>query len=350
LIRVLELARGAAASFAGLLLTELGAEVISVGCDELEVDEATRAFVDRNKRRVPIDLRRRTGTEQMLRLIDESDALVEDLGPGGLGRLRLSARRLRRIKPGFVVTSISPFGQTGPRSAWQASELVVQATGGLMHGTGWDGEPPLKLAGHMAGFIAGLHAALAVYAAVYGVRAGVEDGVQIDISAQEAFLQHWSRHIGQYTYNGTGSRRDQRSFVGQGVPSAARASDGWLCLAVRNARWETVAGLLGLDAFVGDEWREPRARAERWTEIQPHFEQSMASRTRYDWFAAAAERGLIFGPVQDLHEVIHGEQYAARGFLRMAGFDTDRVACPGLPFNWESSDRGGPGGVRHDPV
>jgi len=351
LIRVLELARGAAASFAGLLLTELGAEVTSIGCDGLEVDAATRAFVDRNKRHVPIDLRRRAGTEQMLRLIGEADALIEDLGPGGLGRLRLSARRLRRIKPGFVVASISPFGQTGPRSAWQASELVVQATGGLVHGTGWDGEPPLKLAGHMAGFIAGLHAALAVYAAVYGVRAGVENGVQIDISAQETFLQHWSRHIGQYTYTGTGLRRDQRTFVGQGVPGTARASDGWLCLAVRNARWETVAGLLGLEAFVGDEWREPRARAARWTEIQPYFEQSLASRSRSDWFAAAAERGLIVGPVQDLHEVLSStEQYAARGFFTTADFGGERVACPGLPFNWESSDRGGPGGVRHDPV
>ena len=181
-------------------------------------------------------------------------------------------------------------------------------------------DPPLKLAGHMAGFVAGLHAALAVYAAVYGVRAGVEDGVQIDISAQETFLQHWSRHIGQYTYNGTGSRRDQRTFVGQ------------------------------LDTFVGDEWREPRARAERWPKIQPHFEQSLASRTRSDWFAAAAERGLIFGPVQDLNEVLHAEQYAARGFFKTADFNGERVAFPGLPFNWESSDRGGPGGVRHDPV
>jgi crotonobetainyl-CoA:carnitine CoA-transferase CaiB-like acyl-CoA transferase len=195
----------------------------------------------------------------------------------------------------------------------------------------------------MAWFIAGLRAALAVYAAVYGVRAGVEDGVQIDISAQEAFLQRWSRHIGRYTYTGTGSRRDQRSFVAE-----RRAGKRWV--AVRNARWETVACLPGLDALVWDKWREPRARAERWFEIQPHFEQSMASHTRFDWFTAAAERGLICGPVRDLHEVLNSEQYAARGFFTTAGFDNDQVACPGLPFNWESSDRGGPSGVRHGPV
>jgi formyl-CoA transferase len=337
-MRILELAGGAAASFAGLLLGELGAEVIKVeppGSPEPSgLDDPTHAFVNRRKRSLTLDVHRRAGVELMLRLVGEADALVEDLGPGGLGRLRLSARRLRRLEPGFVVASIAPFGQTGPRAGWQSSELVVQAMGGMVHATGWDGEPPLKLAGHMAAFIAGLHAALAVCAAVYGVHAGVEDGAHIDISAQETFMQHWSRHIGQWTYNGTGSRRDRRTFEGQGVPSTTQAADGWLCLAVRNAPWDAVATLVGLESFVGDEWREPRTRVERWPEIAPHFSASMASRTRSDWFAAAAERGLIFGPVQDLHEVLRSEHYAARNYFERVEIDGQAVACPGLPFTW----------------
>jgi crotonobetainyl-CoA:carnitine CoA-transferase CaiB-like acyl-CoA transferase len=339
-MRVLELSSGAAASFAGLLLGELGVDVIkvepTVPLDACRLDEGTHNFVNRRKRSVTLDLRRRAGVELMLRLVGAADGLVEDLGPGGLGRLRLPARRLRHVKPGFVVASIAPFGQTGPRAGWQSSELVVQAMGGMLYATGWDGEPPHKLAGHMAEFIAGLHAALAVFTAVYGVRAGVEDGAHIDISAQETFLQHWSRHIGQWTYNGTGSRRDRRTFDGQGVPSTAMAADGWLCLAVRNAPWDALATLLGLESFIGDEWREPRARVERWPEIEPHFNASMASRTRYDWFAAAAERGLIFGPVQDLHEVLQSEQYAARDYFKTAEIDGRLVDCPGLPFNWAS--------------
>jgi crotonobetainyl-CoA:carnitine CoA-transferase CaiB-like acyl-CoA transferase len=209
--------------------------------------------------------------------------------------------------------------------------------GGMVQSTGWDGEPPVKLAGPMAAFIAGLHAATALLAAVFAVHAGTERAAHIDISAQETFLQHWSRHIGQWSYSGAGQRRDQRTFEGQGVPSMARAADGWICLAVRNARWNTVAGLLGLDAFTSDEWQTPRARAERWPEIAPQFHASMASRSRDEWFAAAAEHGLIFGPVHDLHEVLACEQYAARGYFEnyFEQRDGETIKVPGLPFPWE---------------
>ena len=78
----------------------------------------------------------------------------------------------------------------------------------------------------MAAFIAGLHAAIGVFAGVAGVRAGTEPAAHLDISAQETFLQHWSRHIGQWSYSGTGQRRDRPNFEGQGVPSMARAADG----------------------------------------------------------------------------------------------------------------------------
>jgi crotonobetainyl-CoA:carnitine CoA-transferase CaiB-like acyl-CoA transferase len=112
----------------------------------------------------------------------------------------------------------------------------------------------------------------------------------------------------------------------------ARAADGWICLAVRNARWNTVANLLGLDDFTGDDWQTPGARAARWSEIAPSFADSLASRSRDEWFAAAAKRGLIFGPVYDLHEVLGSQQYAARGYFEE---DAEGLKVPGLPFAWE---------------
>jgi crotonobetainyl-CoA:carnitine CoA-transferase CaiB-like acyl-CoA transferase len=331
-VRVLELATSPAAAYAGLLLGQLGAEVVAVdvGADPLDAD--IESYVNRGKDRVAVDLSTPSGVRRLLGLVKDADALVEDLGSGGLDARKVSVRRLRRHNPKLVVASISPFGQDGPHADWHASELVTQAMGGMVQSTGWDGEPPVKLAGPMAAFIAGLHAAIAVFAGVFGVNAGAERPAHLDISAQETFLQHWSRHIGQWSYSGAGQRRDQPDLEGQGVPSMAHAADGWICLAVRNARWNTVAGLLGLDDFTGDEWQTPRARVERWSEIAPHFHAAMASRTRDAWFAAAAERGLIFGPVHDLHEVLASEQYAARGYFETLA---DDARVPGLPFPWE---------------
>ncbi len=334
-MKVLELATGPAAAYAGLLLGQLGADVIAVDSGAEPLDADVLRYVNRYKERVAIDVSTASGAKQLLELLAQVDGLVEDLGPGGLDARKLSVRRLRRHNPKLVVASISPFGQSGPHATWQASELVIQAMGGMVQSTGWDGEPPVKLAGPMAAFIAGLHAATALFAAVFAVHAGTERAAHIDISAQETFLQHWSRHIGQWSYSGGGQRRDQRTLEGQGVPSMARAADGWICLAVRNARWNTVAGLLGLDDFTGDEWQTPRARVEGWSELAPHFHASMASQSRDAWFAAAAERGLIFGPVHDLHEVLANEQYAARGYLEDLESDGETVKVPGLPFPWE---------------
>jgi crotonobetainyl-CoA:carnitine CoA-transferase CaiB-like acyl-CoA transferase len=332
-MKVVELARGASASFAGQLLAQLGAEVISVDVGARDMDAATMRFVDRHTTRVALS--------ELPTVVRDADALVEDLGPGGLESLGYSVRRLRRLKTGLVFASISPFGLSGPHASWSASELVVQAMGGMVHSTGWDGEAPLKLAGSMAAFIAGLHAAIAVFAARHGTRTGRERGVRtrgvrIDISQQEAFLQHWSRHIGQWSYNGTGQRRDRRTLDGQGVPTMAQTADGWMCLAVRNARWDTVADVLGLADYVGAEWQSSRARVERWHEIAPHFDANLRTRGKHEWFAAAAERGLIFGPVQDLHDVLDSEQYAARGYFERAEVDGELVDCPGLPFTWET--------------
>ena len=331
-MRVLELATTPAAAYAGLLLGQLGADVVAIDFGAEPLDADIECYVNRHKTRVAIDLATPAGVKQLLKLVASADALVEDFGPGGLDARKLSVRRLHRHSPRLVVASISPFGQTGPHADWHASELVTQAMGGMLQSTGWDGEPPVKLAGPMAAFIAGLHAAIGVFAGVFGVSAGTERPAHLDISAQETFLQHWSRHIGQWSYSGAGQRRDQRNLEGQGVPSMARAADGWICLAVRNARWNTVAGLLGLDDFTTDEWQTPRARVERWSEIAPHFHAAMASRSRDEWFAAAAERGLIFGPVHDLNEVLASEQYAARGYFETLD---DDLKVPGLPFPWE---------------
>jgi crotonobetainyl-CoA:carnitine CoA-transferase CaiB-like acyl-CoA transferase len=343
-MRVLEIAGGPAAGFAGLLLAELGVELVKVvppgggsfSDDPADlVDEETAAYLDRRKQSVSLDLRRRAGAELFLRLAANADGVVDDLGPGGLAGLRLSYNRLRRAKRDLVVVSISPFGLTGPRAGWEASELVVEAAGGIVQSTGFDGEPPFKIAGHAAAYIAGINAATALFAGVEGVAAGVETGVQVDVSAQECFFQHWARHAGQWAYNGNGTRREQSAMGRQGFPHTVPAADGWLFLLALRAEWEELAFFLGLEAFISHEWSDPDARAARWPEIEPHFYASIGSRSKYDWFADASERGYTFAPVESAAEVMTGPQFTARSYFKPAEIDGRELPCAGLPFPWE---------------
>jgi crotonobetainyl-CoA:carnitine CoA-transferase CaiB-like acyl-CoA transferase len=342
-MRVIEIAGGPAAGFTGLLLAELGSEVIKVeppAADSFAAaptavpDADTLAFLDRRKRNVAIDLHTRAGTDVFLRLVADADAVVEDLGPGELGRLRLSYNRLRRTNTEVVVASISPFGASGPRSRWQASELVLQAAGGMLHTTGWQEGPPLKLAGYSAHFIAGLNAATAVAAAVYGVEAGTEGGVHLDISAEECYLHHWSRHTNQWAYTGAGAPREQSLSGRQGFPHTAMAADGWLFLLALRAGWEDFTHFLGLDQFMTPEWSDPSQRAGRWPEVRPHFEASVTSRSKYDWFADASARGYTFAPIEDAFEVMDGPQARARRSFDTTVIDGTDLPVAGLPFPW----------------
>ena len=142
------------------------------------------------------------------------DAIVEDVGPKGLKKLGLSYRRLQDVAPSLVLVSLSPFGLSGPNRSWRASELCVQAAGGVMHAAGYDGEAPRKLPGETATMIAGVHGATAAISAVFGVQSGIESGVHIDISAQDTLMQHWTRHVADYAYSGMKLKRQPRSPEG----------------------------------------------------------------------------------------------------------------------------------------
>lgn len=342
-MRIVDLTHYVAGPFATLLLVELGADVIKVerpdggdpwrGLCAGEAEGAGFDFLNRRKRSVTLDLKAKVGRAELLRLVAGADAVVENFRPGVLARLGLSWRALRRANPDLVLTSISNFGQRGPHRDWQASELVLQAAGGFLSGTGWEDGAPLQLGGRVAEHAAGLNAAIATAVAVYAVHAGLERGVHNDISIQEAFAAHGVRHIGAWSYSGIGMKRARRGAGPQGFPNLAMAKDGLLYVQAIRAEWESFAYFLGLTDFIGHEWSDASIRCERWPEIDPHFHAAIAKRSRYDWFEDASAHGYTFAPVDDLLSVQHSPQFAARDFLDTADLSSgERVPAPRLPF------------------
>jgi len=344
MLRVIDLTQQVAGPFATLLLAELGADVIKVEPphegdpwrtrSQGEPDQGSFDYLNRRKRSLSLDLASKQGHALLLRLVADADAVVESFSPGTLGRLRLSYRTLKRANPNLILTSISNFGQSGPRRDWQATELVLQAMGGVVAGTGWEDRFPLKLAGYQACHIAGLNAATATLAAFFGARAGTMSGAHIDVSIQECLPPHWARHVSEYAYSGTLPRRERRENGRQGFPHTAMASDGWLYLLALRAEWESFAYFLGLEQFVTHEFSDSATRAQRWPEIEPHFHTNVAARSKYDWFAAASELGYTFAPIESPQEIMEGPHYAARAFFQPATLTTGAThPVAGLPFS-----------------
>lgn len=328
-MKVLEISTSSAAGYAGALLAELGFEV-----DRIAVKSrvTSRSQSEETAREVFLHHAKKSLDDQEIDLTPY-DAVIEDVGSRKLRQLGLSRRKIRQISADMVLVSLSPFGLTGPYAHWRGTELNVQAVGGVMHMCGYDGEAPRKLPGDTAACIAGLHAATAVAAAVQGVAVGKEVGVHIDISAQDTFLQHWIRHVGNYVYSGTYLKRSTRNPSGIHGRQTARAKDGWLYLLALRIPWQDVARFLGLGRFVTEEYEKADLNTQPlWSEMEPEFEASILAKDRYEWFSDAAKQGWTFAPIEDPLHIVDGPQNRARGFFKSVDVDGKEVKVPGLPY------------------
>ena len=344
-MRVLDLSQNTAGAFCTLLLAELGADVIKVeppAGDPVRYGlegEFAADFLNRRKRSITLDLDTAEGRRVFLLLARKTDAVVETFSPGTLDGMGLTFRQLKKANSAICLTSISPFGRTGPRSSWVASELVAQAMGGIVATTGWDGEPPQKLPGHQAHYLAGLNAAIATASTVYGVRSGSAPSVHLDISIQESLAPHWARHVSRYVYGGLKSYRRKRHSPGpQGFLDTVETRDGWLYILALRAEWEGFAVFLGLDEFVTHEWADAQFRRDHWLEMEPAFRAALGSRSKEEWFTAAAQQGFTFAPIDDQVDALASPQLASREFFQDFMSSTgEQMRAPGLPFKVPSS-------------
>ncbi len=342
-MNVIEISGGWAAGYAGMVLASMGSKVTRV--ESLDVDgsfvrertaelgEAGALYLNRNKKRLALDIESKAGRSAFLKRVAKADAIVEDLGPKGLKALGIPFKDLKKANPDIIVASISPFGQDGPRAEWEASELVVQAMGGVLHSTGWEDVTPFRAIGNPAHSIAGIQAATAILAARLGIASKTNRALHIDVSMQECYIHHWTRHIGEWSHNGTRTIREQRDYGRQGFRHTAMAQDGWLYLLALNAEWEPVAFFLGLEQFISGEWADANVRQERWSEIEPFYQASLAKKSRYQWVAEAAELGYTFAPVESSFDLLKNPQYEARGYFSEAKVGEQVIKVPGLPFN-----------------
>ncbi len=299
------------------------------------LDDAQFEYLHRGKRIEHIDLGQDRGRARLLEVVRDADAVVEGVGGDGLSALGLDLAGLRAANPRLVITSVSPFGSSGPRAGWKSSELVVQAMGGLVAASGRSDGPPTRLAGSQASHVAGVAAAMQTLAAVRGVHANASGAVHLDISIQEVVASHWTREVGRYAYTGQETPRASGRLGLQGFPHTVPSADGWLFLLAIGADWESLAIFLGLLDFVGGDWSDVEYRVEHWEEIRPHFEAAVQQRGRYEWFADAAERGYTFAPIDDALSVLESPQLRSRDFFgRMRLEDGRTVPCPGLPFTF----------------
>jgi crotonobetainyl-CoA:carnitine CoA-transferase CaiB-like acyl-CoA transferase len=347
-LSVLELGTMVAAPYCAKLLADLGADVVKI--EEPERGDPARRrgpfpgdvphpersslflYLNTSKRSITLDLSTGAGQRIFRELVSDADVLIEDRAPEELERLGLGYSGLAALNPGLIMTSITPFGQTGPHRDYRTQHLNLYHSSG--HASAFyfpkDAEerPPPQGGGYVGEHDAGLIAAIGTLAAVMG-RGARGHGQHLDMSKQEAMMCLERVDIARLTND------PQPHNWRPPVSGLMKAKDGYFMITpLETHQWEGLMRAMGNPEWSKADWcKDEAARQEHNDEIQPRVEEWAAGLTRDEVYHRAQAEGTPAGPVRDVAEVMAWDQARARGFFaELDHVEAGKQLYPTVPY------------------
>jgi crotonobetainyl-CoA:carnitine CoA-transferase CaiB-like acyl-CoA transferase len=328
-ITVIELAHIMAGPTCGMLLADLGAEVIKVeripGGDDsrtfsavdIEGQSPTFMMMNRNKRGIAVDLKTEGGKEVVRRLLAKADVVIENYRLGTMERLGLGYDELKEANAGLVYCEISGFGRTGPYADRGGFDLIAQGMSGLLSVTGEGPDrPPVKCGAPITDITAGILATVGVLAALVERRHSGR-GQRVDTSLYEAGITHtfWQSAIALASGVSPGP-------MGTGSPVAAPyqafpTADGWITVGGANqANWLKLLEVVEAPELGEDpRFRENPDRMENVPALEAALNERFRKRTSAEWLEKLEEAGVPAGPVKSVGEMHSDPQTQARNMV-----------------------------------
>ena len=329
-IRVPELGNYMAGPFCGMLLADMGADVVKVenpkGGDYSRglgpfppgsPDGAGFLRLNRNKRSLALDLKRAAGKDAFRVLARRADALVENFRPGTMDDLGLGYDTLARENPRLVYVAVSGFGQTGHGRDRPGLDIMVQAESGLMSVTGEAGGPPVKVGVPIADLTAALYAAFAVSNGIH-LRQRTGRGTFVDIAMLEAAVSLAVWESGVYWTTGEVPERLGTAHILETPYQAFPTKDGHIAIgATSPPNWRAFLRVTGLEGRLGavPEWQSSGGRRAHRGEIVAIVSEVTRTRTTEEWFEVLSAAGVPCGRIRSYDEVFNDPALSGRGFL-----------------------------------
>jgi crotonobetainyl-CoA:carnitine CoA-transferase CaiB-like acyl-CoA transferase len=325
-VKVVEFCQVAAGPFCGLLLADMGAEVIKIEPPEgdmlrqwppiREGFSENFASLNRNKRSVVLDLKNPVHKAAARRLVLSADVLVENNRPGVMDRLGLGWDSFRGEKPGLVYCSISAFGQTGPRSGEGGFDVTVQAMSGIMSVTGEPGGAPVKCGVPVSDFSAGLYGAFSIVSLLRRVAGGGEGG-HIDVSMLGASLGIAALQTSEYFGTGRDPVKLGSAHPRNAPYQAFRARDGHFVIAAGNNKlWEAVTRVVGRSDLLADpRFATTLSRAQNQGALKDILEGEFAREGVDHWLTAFEKAGVPRGRINSYSAILTDPQVEHMGWI-----------------------------------
>lgn len=329
----------------GKILADLGADVIKIekpGGDKTrnlgpfyhEAPDPEKSLYwfayNLNKRGITLNIEVREGRQIFTKLVQTADFVLESFAPGYLDELGLSYLKLSQINPRIIMTSITPFGQTGPRKKCKASDIEVMAMGGLMYITGNPEQPPLRISLPQAFLLASAHgAAASMVAHFYRETSG--EGQHVDVSSQECVLWEIANAIPLWQLNQNILRRVGSYIAGRWTGTKQRllwkCKNGYVLFYILGGafgvktnraivKWmeeENIAPEY-LQNFNWNAFDMATQTQEMQDQIEIQIGRLFSMFTKEELYDEALKRGIMLCPVNTSKDIIENAQLKEREF------------------------------------
>ncbi len=358
-LKVIEYSQFISGPWCAKCLADFGAEVIKV--EEPGTGDISRRMgpfpgdipdreksglflcLNTSKLGVTLDVKTKAGLKVFKELIKDADVLVENNPPKLMEELGLDYESLKKANPGLIMTSITPFGQTGPYRDYKACDLISLQMGrsGYMCPSGVENletQPPLKHGGNQTDFAAAATAALVTMFAVFNRRKnGV--GEHIDISELEVVANQGRCWMSGWLNDGM--KEGRMRFKRQLPWIPLRCKDGYVyfCL-MMESQWDGFRSMIGkgIDWATGELYANRWTRNANWDSLEPAIKEWMLEHTKDEIVREGQEKHFPVGVVNTAKDVVESEQLAFREFfVEVDHPEAGQMKLPGLPYRLSES-------------
>ena len=330
-LKVVELSHVLAGPICGLMLANMGAEVVKIerppkgdsqrwdvaAEDSLGSDSATFFALNRGKRSRVLDLKAEPDRAALRRIIERSDVLIENYRVGVLDRLGFGYAEVSKRQPQLVYCSLSGFGRTGPWADRGGFDLVAQAMSGIMSFTGPEGEEsPIKCGPPVTDIMTGILAAMGVLAALQR-RARTGKGDHVETSLLDAGVMLTTLQSALALASSTVPAPMGTAHPLYAPYQCYQTADGWIALGTANEpNWRRLLGVLDAEALAHDaKFATTQARVKNRHDLTAALTARMRNQKRDDLVEKLTTAGVPCGPVLTVQEMLEHPQVRARALV-----------------------------------
>ncbi|MEK7246987.1 MAG: CoA transferase [Chloroflexota bacterium] len=351
-VTVVEIGKTGAAAYAAKLMADLGADVIKIEPPEGDPARAlgpfpghkphpemsgTYLYLNTNKQGVTLNIASDQGRAVVDKLLARADVLVHDFTPREAESLGLTYDRIHQLNGDLIMTSIFPFGGSGPERDYRAEELTLLSAGGWAWINGWPGmpeQPPLKPYGFQTAYQGGVTAALSTMGALFARQRGIAKGQHIEISVQECVASILEMTLSFWSYTEiTAVRYGNRPI--QPIDMFQCKDGAWVfTLALEEHQWQRLVELMETPEWTTWEVAANRfVRASNWDALRPFMQEWVSQWTAADLYHAAQQKRIPFAPVSTLSGLVNSEHLNVRGFfVEVAHPEAGTLKHAGAPY------------------